>query len=179
MRCIIAVLLAIVGNGCCVITPTMNAILNGNAKLEKSDKVECQKTEEITTAAEMSTEVPKLAEVTLWDVTSPESHIYSDECFTHDGKNIKVVQVVDESLKSNVGHCYVLCISGLPIYERLSIGVISRHSYVTGEMLRPGSYQYAGPHTYVTKAGDNKTIRLFYELPRETELTDEEKGIER
>lgn len=116
----------------------------------------------------------KSKEPTLWEMTSPESHIDQGDWCYHDGKKIQVLQVAEEVKDGDVQLYCMICITKPYDYNRMTIGVVSRHAYVSDEMLRSGYYQYLNPHTYKTKNGDSKTIRMYLEEPQKKELTDKE-----
>lgn len=113
---------------------------------------------------------------TLWEMMSPESHIDTEEWCVHNGKNIQVLQVAEEFEDKGVKLYFMICTPSKDRFDRMTIGVISRHAYVTSEMLRPGNYMYLKPYSYKNKNGDDRTIRMYLEEPREKEMTEEEKA---
>lgn len=146
--------------GCQVMTPPENAYTGG-----------AKESAAVAKHVESGSKEP-----TLWEMTSPESHIDTEEWCAHDGRNIKVLQVAEEFEDKGVKLYFVVCTPCRDVFDRMTIGVISRHAYVTRELLRPGNYMYLRPYSYKNKKGDDCTIRMYLEEPREKEMTEEEKA---
>lgn len=157
---------------CQVMPPQTEAIKNDSkAQVAASKEVEPKPENEVK---ESEPEASEKEVPSLFEMTSPDSHIEIEDWCKHDGKKIKVHQVVEEFEKDGAQHYFLLCETR--DYDRMTIAVISRHPYVTYEMLRPGYYCYLKPFTYETKLGISKTVRVFMEEPREKELTEKEKA---
>lgn len=160
MRLISLLAILVTVCGCQVTMPPADVTDNGtNERIAKPKNLE-----------------PTPKDPTLWEMTSPESHIDQGDWCYHDGKKIQVLQVAEEFEDKGVKLYFMICTPCKDSFDRMTIGVISRHAYVTREMLRPGNYMYLKPYSYKNKNGDDRTIRLYLEEPQEKEMTEEEKA---
>lgn len=162
MRQFFLLTMLVVVCGCHVMPPQTEAI-----KDDSKQQVAVDKKVEVA---------PEPKDPTLWKMMSPESHIDTEEWCVHDGKYIQVLQVAEEFEDKGVKLYFMICTPSKDRFDRMTIGVISRHAYVTSEMLRPGNYMYLKPYSYKNKNGDDRTIRMYLEEPREKEMTEEEKA---
>lgn len=96
----------------------------------------------------------------LFNYIHSEFHPNAGTIYRHDGRYLKVFQVIDGAVMVSVE-------MGAPAWSsfgQLDFIVETSRKYVDGEMLAPGKYKYVGPYTYGTVREDKRTIRHFKEV---------------
>lgn len=89
----------------------------------------------------------------LFNYIHSEFHPNTGTIYRHDGRYLKVFQVIDGAVM----------VSGYSSGQ-LNFIVETSRKYVDGEMLAPGKYEYVGPYTYETIEKEIRTIRHFKEV---------------
>ncbi len=96
----------------------------------------------------------------LFNYIHSEFHPNAGTIYRHDGRYLKVFQVIDGAVMVSVE-------IGAPAWSsfgQLNFIVETSRKYVDGEMLAPGKYEYVGPYTYETIRKEERTIRHFKEV---------------
>ena len=96
----------------------------------------------------------------LFNYIHSEFHPNAGTIYRHDGRYLKVFQVIDGAVMVSVE-------MGAPAWSsfgQLDFIVETSRKYVDGEMLAPGKYKYIGPYTYETVREEKRTIRHFKEV---------------
>jgi hypothetical protein len=104
----------------------------------------------------------------LFDMTRPRSISKLKTCYEHGNNSLmQVLQVLDGGVLVSPGYSFwerEAIASGEILEKKLNVFIETSDSYVDGEYLRQGYYEYVGTYVYTTVKDARATVRKYRKL---------------